>query len=61
MENVILICVAGAALAICLVATFIAAHRVVNKTPNIGKQRNVQEGEIPIDDVVKYLKLTNLD
>ena len=61
MENVILICVSGIALIICLITTFAIAYRVVNKTPNIAKQHRVQEGEMPIDDAIRFLRLTNLD
>lgn len=64
MENIILMCAAGTALVICLTATFLAARKSVNNHPirPTYKQTipDVQEGEIPIDDAVKYLKLTNL-
>lgn len=65
MENIILMCAAGTALIICLTATFLAARKAVSNKPikPIYKHpmANMQEGEIPIDDAIKYLKLVNLD
>ena len=56
------IIILGIAIFLALAFSFIAAHKTVNKTPQICQPKKRVEGEVPLDDICeKYLKLTNLD
>ena len=63
MDNLlIMIFSIAAAILLVLILSFVAAHKTVNKTPQICQPKKRVEGEVLFDDICeKYLKLTNLE